>query len=159
MSETTYAKHYYIADARTPDLDKCWSACNGVDGFGQVEKDEEMNKARKRQGEIIETLPAAPRLILYRKNKSSELMAKLWYSRTIGEDDNLILLLGSLANACFDNGGSTIFSNLHVYLMDCGAGVDRYEISIEVVGEYCAFGNIKADYRRFMTRFDMGHWR
>lgn len=169
MSETTCAKHYYISDAKLPDLDRCWSACNGIDGFGQYEKDVELTKARKRHGECIEALPCTPRLILYRKTKSSSLMAKLWTVRTITEDDDSLLLVGSLAKASFDNGGSTIFSALDAYLIDWGvvageAGVagtpgERFEISIEIVGEYCAFGNIRADYRRFMKHFDKGTWK
>lgn len=169
MSEVTYAKHYYIADAKVPDLDKCWSACNGIDGFGHAEEDVELNKARKRHGECIEALPCAPRLILYRKTKGSPLMAKLWTVRTITAEDDQLLLVGSLAKACTAYNKHSLFTDLDLYLIDWGlvageSGVagtpgERFEISIEVIGLYADMRLIKPDYRKFMQHFDKGAWK
>ena len=161
MSEVTYAKHYYIADARLPDLDKCWSACNGVEGFGHAEEDKELNKARRKHGECLESLACSPRLILYRETKASPLMAKLWTVRTIiSADDDVLLLMGSLAKACYENGlDYRNTSDLDVYLIDWGPGDPSFEISIEVVDSYADLRDSKATYGRFMKHFDKGAWK
>lgn len=162
------AKTYYVSDAKVPDLDKCWSACNGIDGFGHVDRDVELNRARGKHGEHLEALPCCPRLILYRKTKSAPLMAKLWTVRTISAEDDVLLLLGSLAKSCAAAAATSVFSGLDAYLIDWGIvageiGVagnpgERFEISLEIVGEYANMKDIKQDYRLFMKHFDHGKW-
>jgi hypothetical protein len=165
MSKVTYAKHYYIANAKIPDLNKCWSACNGIDGLGHAEDDDEMLAARRRHGECLKSLPGAPRLILYRKTKDSPLKAKLWFVRSITNIADPSLL-GSLAKTCYAYGDTICAkSPIDVYLIDWGAvpkGCDttqRFEISIEVIEAYKYFRELKAEYRRFMKHFDKGVWK
>lgn len=155
---------YYISDAKLPDLDECWSACNGLDGFGHVDEDDELNAARRRHGEWLDMKADSPRLILYRKTKHEPLMAKLWTSRSIGRGgDSVLLLLGSLAKACASYCGTAVYTDLDLYLCNWGQAVgaagEQHEISIEIVGRYADLKHVRREYRLFMKYFDRGEWK
>ncbi|MFA6132592.1 MAG: hypothetical protein WC869_01095 [Phycisphaerae bacterium] len=162
-TEGLAAKVYTILDRKLPSLDKCWSACNGIDAFGH--RDSQMEAVRKKRGECFETLPCRPRLILYREKPHNWLGAKLWTTRTFDAATDDRLLLASLAKALL---GLGLCSRLfHIELIDwapdkpCDNGHDfdgRYELSIEVAGLYSMLPELKQTHKNFFKIFDNGKW-
>jgi hypothetical protein len=153
----TKADCYRILKADLPDsLDDCWSACNGVDGFGH--DDPEIDAARKRHGECLEGVPGTPRLILYRWRKESALSAKLWYLRTVTEDDNLNTMWAAFTRAllvCKHSYMSCVF-DAELYDWDPSGKHpnERYEFSIEACGLYDKLKYLKSAMDEFVTHFE-----
>jgi len=157
VSECVRAKMYEICSAGTPDLDDCWSACNGIDGFGH--EDPEIDKVRRRHGEWVESLPLSPRLILFRRHKKSALEAKLWIERdfTALTDDRL--LLASLAKAMIGLPANWFNIDLWDIAPDKKDDFDgRYLLNVEVCANYCELRSMKKIYRKFFKVFDHGGW-
>ena len=152
------AKIYTIIDAKCPDLEKCWSACNGIDRFGGA--DTELDAARRKHGECLEHQPCCPRLILYRTKADSPLMAKIWTTRTFSGNDDHYLILASLAKAMVDVPADWF----HIELVDWAPGKfkdfeGRYELSVEVVHKYTKFNEMRQAHRDFHKIFDKGTWK
>jgi hypothetical protein len=152
------AKTYRITPFKAPDLDTCWSACNGVEGFGHVDEDPELRKTRRRLGEFRTRLPGAPRVILYRPDKADPLMLQLWMLREVSADlAEATLLISSLARAL--HVWDRPFAGLDVSVIDWGPlETDRFELSIAVVGRASSYCRLKEAYESLMRTFDAGAW-
>lgn len=152
------AKVYTIIDAKCPDMEQCWSACNGVDAFGHV--DHEIRKARQKHGECLDKQPCCPRLILYRTKADSPLMAKIWTTRTLTDYDDHYLMLASLAKAMVDIPADWFHIELVDWAPDTAHNVEgRYELSVEVVHTYTKFNEMRQAHRDFHKTFDKGTWK
>ncbi len=151
------ARTYRVLKAGIPaTLDDCWSACNGVDGFGQ--DDEALEAARKKHGEVLENVPGCPRLILYRWRRESALSAKLWYLQTVQPGEDLQTMWAAFARALVECKGSYKSAAFDALLYDWspdGAHPnDRYEFSVEVCGLLSHLGTLKSAMDEFVTLFD-----
>lgn len=150
---THAAKTYKIADLKIPDLEGCWSACNGVDGFGQVDSDEPLTAARKQHGENMLNLPGRPRLTLFRAKADSDLMARIWYVRTFTDELDGLRVLSSFSRALRE----FPFPAVDATLIDWGgdeASSDRFELSFEFVCVYSWMPTMLVAVRQFMKTYD-----
>lgn len=153
------AKIYTISSADVPDLEKCWSACNGIDGFGH--EDSQLDAVRKVHGEWVVKLPGKPRLILFRRQKKSALEAKLWTTRSFGGDDDPYLIMASVAKAMIGLPANWLQIELTDWAPEkaCDDDFDgRFELNIEVCANYFEFEQMKKIHKQFHKVFDHGTW-
>lgn len=123
-------KQYQISKVKPPALDRCWSACNGLDAFGIVDRD--LNEARRKHGKTINHLIWAPRLVLYRQFESSPLTAKLWITRSLEDEaDDIPLILAATARALSCLSGS--HTEVYAALFDYQPGL---QLELEVIRPY-----------------------
>ena len=152
------ANTFQIADGGVPDLEACWSACNGLDGFGHSHEDPEIVRVRSRLGHVRANLLCSPRVILSRETKQSPLMLQLWVTRSLSDVlPEGLLCVASLAAAChrFDAG----YGDLDIQLIDWGSSEDRYELSIAIYGQAKVYQDLAKRYKAFMKIFDHGEWK
>lgn len=148
------------------DDEDMWSGDNGVDGFGHVEDDAELNKVRSRVGECVENESYCPRLILYRATRTSPLMAEFWLTRTFYDDDDPMLIMASLVRTVSELPLVTL-NALSIDLIDWDANrpeaerrpSERYELSITLTGPASDFRALRAKWRQFARRFESVEWR
>lgn len=164
MSDWVQAKTYVILPNtwQRGSLEDQWSACNGVDSFGH--DDPEIDKIRRKHGECLENQPGCPRLILFRPKKTSDVMVKLWYTRSLQKDDDIHGIYASLAKAVYELNGEIGYFSIDLIDWDGNRPAekrtlsDRYELSIEGCGFYADFNEVRKRWRKFMKTFEDEAW-
>lgn len=141
--------------SKLPDPDSCYTFDNGLDLFG--EEDKEFDKIRGRYGETYYGF----RLILYRHKKFGPIMAKLWLEYSWDHEATCGSLVRFLAKMSSCNISAAVLAearDVHIdsHIVDwrsTGSGSPQVTYAFEAIGQWGMRNSLVSVCRRFQTTY------